>query len=123
VNRRKFLAAIGFFSLGGCSSSSEQELLIDSDFFVINSCDTVVQGSVRIKDENGGTIDQEGFLVDSGETSIFTAGLQDTEGIIITVDLDHPEETTYDQTEIPAHSEEYEIDIHSDGIDVEWTDY
>ncbi|ERG97691.1 MAG: hypothetical protein J07HQX50_01719 [Haloquadratum sp. J07HQX50] len=76
-----------------------------------------------MKNQNGGAIDQEGFLINAGETSIFTAGLQDTEDIIITVELDHPEETTYNQTEIPAHSEEYEIDIHSGGIDVEWTDY
>jgi hypothetical protein len=120
---REFLTVAGVIFCGGCLSDSEQELLIDSTFYLDNSRESTIQGSIRVKNENGGAIDQEGFLLDSGDTSKFTAGLQDTKGIIITVELNRPEETTYDQTDIPANSVEYGIDVHSDGIDVEWTDY
>ena len=117
MNRRKFLAAIGLCSLGGCLSRPEQFLLRNSDFTLINSRDSLVRGSARITEKNGNTIAQKTFLLESGETTTLTAMLQTVEGFLISVEVNRPRQKTY-ESRITEKSDKYQIEIRSNDIAV-----
>jgi hypothetical protein len=124
MTRRKFLATVGLLLCGGCLSDSEQESPTDSEFIITNERDIELEVSIRLKDGES-AFAVEGFVLDSGESGRFTAGLYNTsvEGnMSIVAKILSPQQTTYAQDEIPVGVPEYNISIQSDSISVTWAE-
>lgn len=122
--RRKFLATCGLSFCGGCLSDSAQNLQADSKFIVTNKRDSELEVSIRLKDGES-AFAVEGFVLASGETNQFAAGLHNVDagnGMSIAAKILSPQEAIYEQEGIPVGVPEYNISIESDGITVTWAE-
>ncbi len=113
--RRKFLVVAGVASCSGCVSDLQE--LRPSRFSIFNDRDSVVEGSLQVRYSNGSTINQWKFSVNTGETNEFTANLPVIRNFFIIVDVDRPEETTHETTEL-TESNDYQIEIKPNDIRV-----
>lgn len=115
VIRRKFLVVAGVASCSGCVSDLQE--LGPSRFSIFNDRDSVVEGSLQVRYSDGSTINQWKFSVNTGETNEFTANLPVIRSFFIIVDVDRPEETTHETTEL-TESNDYQIEIKPNDIRV-----
>lgn len=122
--RREFIVTGGILLFDGCLSNSEQNSSEDSEFIVTNERDNELEVSIRLKrGENAFAV--EGFVLDSGESDRFTAGLHNAEmeeEMSIAAKIISPRQTTYEQNGIPVGVPEYDISIQSDDINVAWAE-
>jgi len=122
--RREFIATGGILLFGGCLSSSEQDPPEDSEFIVTNERNNELEVSIRLK-RGESAFAVEGFVLDSGESDQFTAGLHNAdveEEMSIAAKIISPRQTTYEQNGIPVGVPEYDISIQSDDINVIWAE-
>ena len=102
-----------------------QDAKADSALNITNERDNELEVSTRMKDGNRSFAVGD-FVLDKGKTKEFTArfvNMQDVLGMSISVKVLSPQETTYEQKELPVGVPVYDIRIKSDGIDVTWAEY
>jgi hypothetical protein len=96
---------------------SDLQELRPSRFRILNNRDSVVEGSVQLRYNNGRRFDQWKFSVNTGDITEFTANLPIVRSFFIIVDVDRPEETTHETTEL-TESNDYQIEIKPNDIRV-----
>ena len=102
-----------------------QDAKADSALNITNERDNELEVSTRMKDGNRSFAVGD-FVLNEGKTKEFTArfvNMQDVLGMSISVKVLSPQETTYEQKELPVGVPVYDIRIKSDGIDVTWAEY